>query len=182
MQTRFCIAVILMLAVTASSAWAQQDCKTTIAATTGHLVGKIDGTVVDSKTKLMWKRCPEGFNFSSNSCASSGTTTYNWVNALGRPDVANVAKFAGYTDWRLPNIKELQSIVEEQCYGPAVRADVFPAVSSVRYVWSNSPADPLVAGNSYYIDFYYGDILHSSRTDSSYYVRLVRDCGTGECD
>lgn len=195
MQTRFCIVFILMLAVTASSAWAAQTCGTnSITPTTGHLAGKTDGTVADSKTKLMWKRCPEGFDYQSatNSCASTGTTAYTWDNALNTPAAANTANFAGYNNWRMPNIKELQSIVEEQCYNPAVNTDRFPSVSSVSYIWSNSPADPNKIGDSYLIDFYYGDVFYTSRASSTYTsaihgisnigVRLVRDCGIGECD
>lgn len=55
-----------------------------------------DGTITDSATGLMWTQEDSG----------EGLT---WKEAL---DYAENKEFAGYSDWRLPNIKELQSIVD----------------------------------------------------------------------
>lgn len=57
-----------------------------------------DGTITDSATGLMWMQDDSG----------EGMT---WESAL---EYAESKEFAGYTDWRLPNIKELQSIVDYQ--------------------------------------------------------------------
>ncbi|MGX9726103.1 MAG: Lcl C-terminal domain-containing protein [Candidatus Electronema sp. VV] len=182
-------AVVIFFA--AAHSWAQQqECKTaSIAATTSHLVGKADGTVADSKTKLMWKRCPEGFNYVSlsNSCSEAGTIEYSWENALTRPAAVNANGFpnsAGlpnYKNWRLPNIKELQSIVEEQCYNPAVNLTAFRDAAGVEKIWSNSPS-AVGTGSSWYIELYYGDMLGGSRSTETLGVRLVRDCVGTECD
>ena len=55
-----------------------------------------DGTMTDRDTGLMWTK------------ADSGGTA-NWEKALGYP---KKLKYARYDDWRLPNAKELQSIVD----------------------------------------------------------------------
>ena len=55
-----------------------------------------DGTVSDSATGLMWMQ----------NDSDSGMT---WPQAL---DYAEDLQYAGYDDWRLPNVKELQSIVD----------------------------------------------------------------------
>jgi hypothetical protein len=55
-----------------------------------------DGTITDSATGLMWQKSDDG-------------NTYNWKEALS---VAKNSSYAGYKDWRIPNIKELQSIVD----------------------------------------------------------------------
>jgi len=46
-------------------------------------------------------------------------TTYTWANAFATKVAALNAGggFAGYTDWRVPNVNELQSIVN---YAPSV--------------------------------------------------------------
>jgi hypothetical protein len=175
MQSRVYICfVVAVLLMTAGSSFA--GCNPNIVASTGHLVGNADGTVSDGKNKLMWKRCPEGFNYVSNSCTTSGgASSYTWSTALTLPATANNGSgFANKTNWRLPNIKELHSIVEEQCYNPALNIAVFPS-TSVLTIWSNSPADPVVSGSSWYINFYYGEMAYGARS-TSYGVRLVRDC------
>ncbi len=55
-----------------------------------------DGTVTDRATGLMWQKADSG-------------TTMNWEEALS---YAENLKYAGYDDWRLPNAKELHSIVD----------------------------------------------------------------------
>ncbi|MBD0777902.1 DUF1566 domain-containing protein [Maribacter sp. ANRC-HE7] len=55
-----------------------------------------DGTISDEATGLMWMQDDNGEGV-------------NWKEALSH---AESMEFAGYTDWRLPNAKELQSIVD----------------------------------------------------------------------
>jgi len=55
-----------------------------------------DGTITDNATGLMWMQNDNG-------------TPVTWENAL---TYAENMTFAGYSDWRLPDIKELQSIVD----------------------------------------------------------------------
>lgn len=58
-----------------------------------------DGTITDKATRLMWSRDDSG----------SGM---NWGDALAWVAAKNAAHHLGYSDWRLPNAKELQSIVD----------------------------------------------------------------------
>ncbi len=55
-----------------------------------------DSTISDNATGLMWIQ-------------NDSRTTMNWEDALAH---AENLEFAGYSDWRLPNVKELQSIVD----------------------------------------------------------------------
>ncbi|MCI5161152.1 MAG: DUF1566 domain-containing protein [Candidatus Electrothrix sp. AX5] len=155
------------------SIYAEQTCNPdmiSLTPTDQFTDSKGDGTVTDTATGLMWKRCLEGQTYSGGVC--SGTLkTVNWEDAL-----VSSPSFAGYTDWRLPNIKELQSIVEEQCYSPAVNLELFPDTPAAG-VWSNSPMAPMEIiplPSVWIINFEYGGMTFKS-TGGSYNVRLVRD-------
>jgi lysozyme family protein len=58
-----------------------------------------DQTVTDRATGLMWSKNESGAGM-------------NWSNALAFAQTRNAARFLGYSDWRLPDAKELQSIVD----------------------------------------------------------------------
>ena len=73
-----------------------------------------DTEVKDSQTGLIWQRCSLGQTWSGTSCTGTAAT-YNWVNTL------QTAKNMG-NDWRVPNVKELDSLVEEACYDAAMCA------------------------------------------------------------
>lgn len=57
------------------------------------------GTITDAATGLMWARDDNG----------AGVT---WEQALAWVEQQNAANYLGYSDWRLPNAKELQSLVD----------------------------------------------------------------------
>jgi hypothetical protein len=57
------------------------------------------GTVVDNATGLMWSKADSG-------------TGMHWQDALAWVQAKNAAKYLGFNDWRLPNAKELQSLVD----------------------------------------------------------------------
>jgi formylglycine-generating enzyme required for sulfatase activity len=120
----------------------------------GHLIINGDGTVTDTNTGLMWRQ--------------STTGPVNWQSALAECEGLTMG---GYGDWRLPNRRELKSIVDYTVYDPAVNEVYFPnTVSS--YYWSSSTyADR--TSYAWRVNFYYGydgAYYKSSRI----YVRAVR--------
>ena len=129
-----------------------------------------NGTATDTYTGLMWKVCSEGQTWSSLATCSGTATIHNWQEAL---ELAISASFAGFEDWRLPNIVELRSIVSYDRYNPAINITVFPSTQS-SYYWSSSP----IAYNSYearLVYFYDGDDYYTSHArDTKNFVRLVR--------
>jgi hypothetical protein len=58
-----------------------------------------DGTITDRATKLMWSK-------------EDSKKGFNWKDALAWVQTQNAANYLEHNDWRLPNIKELQSIVD----------------------------------------------------------------------
>ena len=63
------------------------------------LVDNCDNTITDLATGLMWERADSG-------------TGLDWEEALSWVAQRNTANYLGYNDWRLPNAKELQSLVD----------------------------------------------------------------------
>ncbi|MCI5126907.1 MAG: DUF1566 domain-containing protein [Candidatus Electrothrix sp. AUS3] len=117
-------------------------------------------TVQDNNTGLIWKRCLEGQTFSNGNCSGTGTGK-TWTQALALDDGT----------WRVPNIKELHSLVGKEEYFPT------PTTTTGEYVWSSSP----YAGNtqnSWLINFKDGllwNAISQNPTESVVYVRLVRN-------
>jgi hypothetical protein len=87
-------------------------------------------------------------------------------------DQANANSLAGYTDWRIPNRKELASIVDlEQC-NPCIDGTTFPSTPTTHH-WTSS-TNPCSTASAWYIYFYDGYTTYGVRQTLKYYVRLVR--------
>ena len=129
-----------------------------------------NGTVSDTKTGLMWKTCSEGQ--SGTDCSGGSAATYTWQLALQQAQtVNNGSGFAGYSDWRVPNVKELVSITEKQCYDPAINLTVFPNTPSNLF-WSSSPYAG-ISSLAWIVGFSYGYSDYGLKNDYAV-VRLVR--------
>ncbi len=63
------------------------------------LVDNLDGTVTDHSTGLMWAQADSGVGM-------------DWEVALAWVAQRNAESYLGHDDWRLPNAKELQSLVD----------------------------------------------------------------------
>ena len=124
-----------------------------------------DGTVTDLRTGLMWKQCSEG---QSGASCTGTVSTMTWASALS---AAENTVFAGFSDWRLPSAKELQSLVETGCFGPAINEARFPNTST-GYYWSSSSVAAYASG-AWVVVFDYGGVYVSGRS-GNYGVRLVR--------
>jgi len=151
---------------------AAQECNNLITKTTPTSQFKIhgDGTVTDTETGLMWKKCIEGVL--GHDCTTGNATSFQWDKALQIGETLNVSGgYAGHTNWRLPNIKELTSIVEYACWFPAINLSVFPNTTKNDVVWSGSPSN--ATNYSWSILFYNGGIVHTYRAENRS-VRLVR--------
>lgn len=135
------------------------------------------GMVRHLPTGLVWKRCTEGLTWdnSTHTCTGSAAT-YTWQAALGRADDvnagANGTQNLGVTDWRVPNIRELRSMVEWGCYGPAVNTTQFPDSAAASNFWSASPYASF-SGGAWGVNFGNGVGSWDGR-DDAYQVRLVR--------
>ncbi|QQZ28567.1 DUF1566 domain-containing protein [Thiothrix subterranea] len=134
-----------------------------------------DGTATHQMTGLVWKRCLEGQTFTDNGTA----THYLDDQCTGQPNgmewaaALNLAQTAGQ-GWRVPDQKELSSIVEHCRVDPAINTEVFPGSGSY-WVWSSSPVVnyPDYASDAWFVYFDDGsDVWDDRYADVA--VRLVR--------
>jgi hypothetical protein len=160
------LATILLLAATPGMA---QSCRDDILASTpdNRFVINSNDTVTDTVTALVWKRCSEGQIWDGTSCAGDAAV-FTWQEALQQ---AESSTFAGQSDWRLPNSKELSSIYEQRCLDPAINLNAFPN-NPAEYFWSSSP-DAGVPDTAWVFNFGWGDVGGANFNDT-YCIRLVR--------
>ena len=173
MKSYFQICSVILVSMTSVTLQAQ-TCQTAIITTAPDSRYSVngDGTVTDKQTGLMWKQCEEGL--SGSDCSTGTVQTFTWQQALQQPETVNAqGGFAGYQDWRLPNINELESLRDVSCYRPVTNTTVFPSTSISYVYWSSSP----YAGSSdsaWGFSLYYGNSYYYSRDSLYYSVRLVR--------
>ncbi|MEA1892333.1 MAG: DUF1566 domain-containing protein [Campylobacterota bacterium] len=111
--------------------------------------------VLDTQTKLMWQDDVIG-------------TAVPWGAAIQRCEDLTLAT---YSDWRLPSVNELRSIVDRSKSNPAI-VDGFTQTSSDFYWSSTSVKD--YEYNAWGVRFYNGYVSNGKK-DYNIYVRCVRD-------
>lgn len=130
-----------------------------------------EGTVFDTETGLTWRTCLEGVT--GQACDQGKPLELTWADALLYVSGFNgQGGFAGHTDWRLPNIRELSTLVELQCVNPAINLSFFPNAAATD-VWTSSPA-LFHAHYSWHVNFGIGAFAYGER-EKAKSVRLVRD-------
>ena len=97
-----------------------------------------NGTVFDNETKLTWQR----------------EVMDKDVNMEKAKLYARDLRLGNFTDWRVPTIRELLSIVDYTRYNPAIDTDTFPNTPSV-WFWSVSPC-AYDSGYAWIVSFSYG--------------------------
>ena len=107
-----------------------------------------DGTIQDQSRRMSWYDL---------------TTRYS--------DILNTNQFGGYSDWRIPTIRELHSIVNLNQTQPALHQSYFPHTISDNYWSSSSQSDDI--GQAWCIHFSNGNDNNQSKA-TAHYIRAVR--------
>ena len=150
--------------------------------TIGQYIDHGDGTITDTASKLMWKRCSEGL--SGVNCEEGESKGYKYDEAVEK--FKNI-EYAGFSDWRLPTVDELKTLVycskgvkdkdsgmcNDGSEQPTINQQAFP--NTAGWYWSGSPSADYSDYYAWYVYFNYGYSSINLRDGYSYAVRLVRN-------
>lgn len=128
------------------------------------------GSVLDTKTGLRWQQ-------------TFAPGPYTWTAALAYCRSLSAGGFS--SGWRLPNMKELRTLVDESASNPAIDGTAFPGLPSTDspvnpavFFWTSTPVAtyPITA---WYLNFFDGSpgngrINAPPAAGNSYAVRCVR--------
>jgi hypothetical protein len=161
-----------------------------------------DGTITDNNTHLMWEKKDDnnsgGIHDQDNTytwcgdfpCGSNdmvGTIKTEFLDTLNDVAGGGASCFAGYCDWRVPNVKELQSIVDYEVSFPAVDSTFHKSATctgcmdvtqescsctAAANYWS-STSDARFPTFAWGVDFTFGGVFGPGK-DGSLRVRAVR--------
>lgn len=142
-----------------------------------------DQTITDNLTGLVWADNANTPAPSNGTCAGSGQPMH-WPGGSGSAPlplayvkcVNTQGGYRGHTDWRLPNIIELQSLVDHANQNPALPSGMPSIVANTvnpTHYWSSTNHGG-VAGDVRSVDFWGGGIYFADRNPGSY-VWMVRE-------
>jgi len=115
-----------------------------------------DGTVTDNATGLMW-------HISASNDAVPFKEVQEYINML------NKKKYASYSDWRIPTLEELMSLLEEEEQSNGFYIN--PLFGKKRFLWSS---DKNEVEQLWFLDFGSKDIY--ALDDFHCYIKAVRYC------
>ena len=119
-----------------------------------------NGSVSDIATGLMWQKRDDN-------------VARLYAGAIANCDGLTLA---GESDWRLPNIKELTSLVDYRVDDPAIDGSLFPGTNSARY-WSVTSVESS-SNEAWIVQFFTGRAEYISKVFAgetvNVYVRCVR--------
>jgi len=123
----------------------------------------------DADNTYTWYDSNSATNDGYAGTPGDGTDTEDFINDL------NNNNFGGFSDWRLPTIKELPFIADKFRYSPAIDTAYFPDTAGYG-VWSNYWSSTTSVYNTiiaWLVNFYGGAVFYRVKSEH-YYVRGVR--------
>jgi len=117
-------------------------------------------TILDQKTCLMWQK-------------NGATNQITWNDAKIYVNALNENAYAGYTDWRLPTIHELTSLLESDIRKEN-RLYIDSLFNSMQQTCWSADSDPNDSTAIQFVDFYEGSAASKATLDTNF-VRAVRE-------
>lgn len=132
-----------------------------------------DAGLRDMNWNYSWYSSDTATN-AGNAGAADGADSCSDVNRCDTEKYVadvNTANLCGHSDWRLPSIRELQTLAHLGTSSPAIESSYFPnTVAGLYWSASSHVLDPTKA---LYVAFNNGGVYAGLKT-ANYYVRLVR--------
>ncbi len=125
-----------------------------------HFTDNGDGTITDNLTNLVWQKTPS-------------STALTWEDALKYTE--NLT-FANASDWRLPNIKELQSINDESVVKPSINKTFFPSIGVTKF-WSSTSL-PNQTTKAWYLSTQFGITTYDEKSIANYVIGVRNNTKT----
>jgi hypothetical protein len=121
----------------------------------------------DADNTYTWYDSNSATNGGNAGTSGDGTDTEDFINAL------NAAAFGGFSDWRMPSVKELSSLINNDIPypGPTIDATWFPRTGASGY-WSSTTYAAFTS-IAWRVNFSYGSVPSNAKSNI-YYVRAVR--------
>ncbi|MEI7840317.1 MAG: DUF1566 domain-containing protein [Methylococcaceae bacterium] len=149
----------------------------TFAADKPEFIDNNDGTITHTPSGLVWQKCSVGqtwqavgtdFENTPNFCSGDASKqNYGTASKI-------TSDFAGQSDWRVPNIRELRSLVDFDKANPAINKTLFPKTPINAWFWSTSINASYPYGAAWVVNFDSGQDGYYSENGYNYAVRLVR--------
>jgi hypothetical protein len=135
----------------------------------GRFVDNLDGTVTDNCTGLMWQQDTADTN-------GDGQISQEWVGGdrLTWEDALKYCEglsFAGHDDWRLPNVRELQGIVDYGHGEPAID----PVLGTEADWYWSSTSYAISPDDAWHVSFDAGFVYDDDVKVSTGFIRAVRN-------
>jgi hypothetical protein len=168
-------AVALALLLNVATASAQQQCDgepSKRSLPDSRFEDHRDGTVTDRTTKLTWMTCSIGQTWTPAGCDAM-PAPQTWSAAQDAAAAVNRSGSHFFSDWRVPQLRELASITEPACANPRTNLRVFPATPAGFYWTSSLRPNAGSDADAYALSFGPQGVELLSK-DGLAFVRLVR--------
>ncbi|NDY57732.1 DUF1566 domain-containing protein [Desulfovibrio sulfodismutans] len=116
-----------------------------------------DGTVTDLTTGRVWEK-------------AGSQTAMNWQAALAWCQDQTTG---GETDWRLPNKRELESLVDDELQSPSINP-AFTVTGSTGWFYWTSTSNSGAPTDAWRMDFVYGYSGRPAKSSAEEHVRCIR--------
>jgi hypothetical protein len=118
-------------------------------------------TTTDLLTGLVWVR---GADTPTHGTCNGGAIS--WQEALDYIECLNSHSYAGASDWRLPNRKELFSLIDREHYNPTLPSDHYFADVQLGYYWT-STTYAFDTSRAWVVGMRYGDVGPRNKTGNA---------------